>query len=37
MTFVVNAIKQEKETTNTYSFLLDVDSEQTGRLIIQTT
>ena len=37
MTFVVNAIKQENETTNTYSFLLDVDSEQTWRLIIQAT
>lgn len=37
MTFVVNAIKQENETTNTYSFLLDVDSEQIGRAIIQKT
>lgn len=37
MIFVVNAIKQENETTNTYSFLLDVDSEQTWRLLIQKT
>ena len=37
MTFVVNAIKQEHETTNTYIFLLDVDSEQLWRDIIQQT
>lgn len=35
MTFVVNAIKQENEKTNSYKFLLDVDSESLWRNIIQ--
>ena len=35
MTFVVNAIKQENKTTDTYNFLLDVDSEALARNIMQ--
>ena len=35
MTFVVNAIKQEKEQTNSYLFLLDIDSQAIAREIIQ--
>jgi hypothetical protein len=35
MTFVVNAIKQEKEQTNTYLFLLDIESQAIAREIIQ--
>lgn len=35
MTFVVNAMKQDQESSNTYSFLLDVPSESTGRDIMK--
>lgn len=35
MTFVINAIKQENDKTNSYNFLLDVDSESLWRNIIQ--
>ncbi len=35
MTFVVNAIKQDNDVTNTYLFLLDVDSEELWRSLMK--